>query len=311
MKKTSSVIVKAFLLMKTPRALLSSIVFHTGVLWPDKLYLRTLYSLIMGKKLDLDNPRTYNEKLQWLKLYDRRPEYSIMVDKVKVKDYVGSIIGSDYIIPTIGIWDTPEEINWDLLPEQFVLKCSHDSGGLVICKDKSKLDKSVAINKLKRCLRTNYYLTQREWPYKNVPRRILAEEYIESGPHQEDLPDYKFFCFDGVVKAMFVATERQKQGEEVKFDFFDAQFNHLPIKQGHENAKISPQKPRNFEMMKRAAEKLSKGIPQVRVDFYETNDRVYFGEITLFHFSGMVPFRPESWDYYFGDMIQLPKMKRE
>ena len=273
---------------------------------PDELYLKVKFRQLMGKKLNLKNPQTFSEKLQWLKLYDRRPEYTTMVDKYAVKGYVAKIIGDEYIIPTLGVWDRPEDIDWDSLPNQFVLKCTHDSGGLVICRDKSKLDKKAATTKLRKTLKQNYYRKWREWPYKNVPRRIIAEQYIEPAPDLKDLPDYKFFCFDGEVKALFVATDRQKEGEEVKFDFFDADFNRLPFKQGHEHAAVTPRKPKNFEVMKKAAAQLSKGLPHARVDLYEVGDKVLFGEITLFHFSGLVPFRPEEWDKVFGDMLTLP-----
>lgn len=276
------------------------------LLLPDELYLKVKFRQLMGKKLNLENPQTFSEKLQWLKLYNRRPEYTTMVDKYAVKDYVAKIIGEEYIIPTLGVWDRPEDIDWDSLPNQFVLKCTHDSGGLVICRDKSKLDKEAAIIKLRKTLKQNYFRKWREWPYKNVPRRIIAEQYIEPAPDLKDLPDYKFFCFDGEVKALFVATDRQKEGEEVKFDFFDAEFNHLPFKQGHEHAAVTPQKPKNFEVMKKAAAQLSKGMPHARVDLYEVGDKVLFGEITLFHFSGLVPFRPDEWDKVFGDMLTLP-----
>lgn len=294
---------------KHPRTSLIQIMKDIFQWLPDKQYIHLLFRLSFGYKLNLKNPQTFSEKLQWLKLYDRNPDYVKMVDKIEVKDYVSNIIGKDFIIPTLGVWDHAEDINWDALPNQFVLKCNHDSGGVIICKDKSKLDKEAVIKRLNKSLLTDYYKVGREWPYKDVQRRILAEKYIEPLPNMEDLPDYKFFCFDGEVKAMFIATDRQKPNEEVKFDFFDANFNHLPFRQGHENADHLPSKPKLFEIMKDAAAKLSKGIPQVRVDFYEIGNRVLFGEMTLFHFSGFMPFRPEQWDYYFGEMLNLPNTK--
>lgn len=275
-------------------------------LLPDKLYLEIKFKKLMGYPLNLKDPKTFSEKLQWLKLYNRRPEYTKMVDKYAVKDYVSNIIGQEYIIPTLGVWDRVEEIDWEGLPSSFVLKCTHDSGGVVICKDKSSLDREAAVKKLSHSFKNNYYKMWREWPYKNVPKRIIAEEYVEPGSGLNDLPDYKFFCFDGEVRAMFIATERQVKGTEVKFDFYDSDFHHLPFKQGHENADEMPNKPLNFDLMKELASKLSKGIPHVRVDFYEVDNRVFFGELTLFHFSGMMPFRPEKWDYTFGDMLKLP-----
>lgn len=274
-------------------------------LLPDKLALRIQYKNIFLKDLDLDNPKTFNEKLQWLKLYNRRPEYSTMVDKYAAKEYVASIIGEEYIIPTYGVWENFDDIDFDSLPEQFVLKCTHGSGDVVICKDKSNFDKKAACSKLKKSLKTNYYKISREWPYKNVKPRILAEKYMEDEKTAE-LRDYKFFCFDGVAKALFVATDRQRENEEVKFDFFDVDFKHLDVKQGHPNAGICPEKPKTFEEMKRLAELLSNKIPQLRVDFYEVNEKAYFGELTFSHFGGFMPFNPEEWDEIMGNWINVP-----
>lgn len=277
---------------------------------PDKQFLQLQYRWRFNKRLDLNNPLTFSEKLQWLKLYDRKPEYTMMVDKYAVKKYVADLIGEEYIIPTLGVWEKPEDIEWDNLPDQFVLKCTHDSGGLVICHDKTQLNKAKAIKKLNDCLKVNYYWPFREWPYKKVKPRVIAEKYIEPEPGKKDLPDYKFFCFDGVVKGLFVATERQNPNEEVKFDFFDADFNHLPFRQGHDHAIVTPKKPKTFEAMKEAASILSKGLPHARIDFYEAGDKVLFGEITFFHFSGLVPFEPDEWDCKFGEWIKLPQVKR-
>lgn len=271
----------------------------------DEQYIRIAYRARMGKKLVLDPPQTFSEKLQWLKLYNRKPEYTAMVDKYEVKPIVAKIIGEEYIIPTLGLWNHFDEIDFDKLPNQFVLKCTHDSGGLVVCKDKSKLDRKAAKGKIEQCLKNNFFWGMREWPYKNVKPRIIAEQYMEDEQTKE-LRDYKFFCFDGEVKALFIATERMKEGEETKFDFFDENYNHLPFTNGHPNAEVLPQKPECFEEMKALAAKLSKGIPHVRVDFYEVNGKVYFGEMTFFHWSGFTPFVPEEWDYTFGSWIKLP-----
>lgn len=273
---------------------------------PDKAYLKLKYRAGFGKGLNLKNPKSYNEKLNWLKLYDRKPEYVALVDKYEVKAWVAERIGLEYIIPTLGVWDCVEDIEFDSLPDQFVLKCTHDSGGLVICRDKSKLDVEEAKYKLNKALKSNFYFYGREWPYKNVKPRIIAEKYMEDTVTGE-LRDYKFFCFDGTVKALFIASERQKAGEEVKFDFFDPDFNHLDFRQGHPNAGAEVRKPENFEQMKKLSEKLSEGLCQVRVDFYEVNGKVYFGELTFFHHCGFVPFDPEEWDVIFGDWIRLPE----
>ena len=271
----------------------------------DKKYLERTYKALMGVELNLDNPTTFNEKLQWLKLYDRKPIYTAMVDKCEAKKYVADIIGEEYIIPTIAVYDSFDEINFDALPDKFVLKCTHDSGGLAICKDKNTFDVNRAKKRINKSLKNNFYYRYREWPYKDVKPRIIAEQYMEDGETKE-LRDYKFFCFDGAVEALFIATDRQKPGEDVKFDFFDAEFNHLDMRQGHENAAITPNKPTQFEKMKELASKLSCGIPHVRVDFYEVNGKVYFGELTFYHFSGVVPFVPEEWDTTFGNWIKLP-----
>ena len=258
----------------------------------DELFIKMKWSISdMQYPLNLQNPQTFCEKLQWLKLHNRKPIYTTMVDKAEAKKYVASIIGEEYIIPTIAIWDSADKIDWDILPNQFVMKCTHDSGGIVICKDKSKLDKSEAYKIMKKGLKRRYFWQNREWPYKDVTPRIIVEEYMEDNKTRE-LRDYKYFCFDGVVKALFIASERQKQGEDTKFDFFDENYNHLPIINGHPNATLIPEKPLRFEDMKSLAAKLSKGMPHLRVDFYEMNGKIYFGELTFFHWSGMVPFEP-------------------
>ena len=287
--------------------------FHVGRVFlrllNDKQYVKLLFRSKVGYSLNLDNPQSYNEKLNWLKVYDHNPLYTTMVDKYAVKNYVANIIGDKYIIPTLGVWDRFEDIDFKKLPQQFVLKCTHDSGGQIIVKDKDKLDIKNARKKINKSLKRNFYLLAREWPYKNVKRRIIAEKYMEDSV-THDLRDYKFFVFDGVVKALFIATERGS-GEEVKFDFFDAEFNHLPFTQGHPNADVMPSKPSRFEEMKEIAARLSKGFPQLRVDFYEVNGQVYFGEITIFHFGGIEPFEPREWDYKFGEWMSLPLDARE
>lgn len=438
--------------IKRPSYLFDSLVVHCGQWLPDSTYIKLRYRFHMGRRLNLKNPTTFQEKLQWLKLHDRNPEYTKMVDKILVKDYVSSVIGSQYVVPLLGVWDRPEDIDWDALPQRFVLKTNHSGGntGVVICRDKDTFDRGRAIKRLNASLQKDVYRGLREWPYKNVQKKVFAEEFLEVGPsvvdlpdykwycfngepkycqviqnrtsqetidffdtewtHQDfvglnpaalpateqphrpynleeqvriarelskdrpfsrvdlysigektyfgevtlypasgfgtfrpeqyneqlgqmlrlpgekvggvicrisdngelvlsqpDLPDYKFFCFNGEVKALFVATDRQTPGEEVKFDFFDADYNHLPFRQGHENARTLPPKPKSFEAMKQIAAKLSKGIPHVRVDLYEVNGHPIFGELTFCHFGGMVPFEPEEWDYKFGEWLKLSK----
>lgn len=267
-------------------------------------YIKKVYEHRMGKKLNLNNPITYSEKLQWIKLYDHNPIYTTLVDKYKVKEFVTARIGSKYIIPTLGAWNSFDEIDFDNLPNQFVLKCTHDSGGVVICKDKQHFDKKSARKKLNRAMKHNYYYMGFEWPYKNVNPRIIAEQYMVDTKTSE-LRDYKFFCFDGKIKALFIATDRQKEGCDVKFDFFDENFVHLPFKQGHENADIVIDKPVCFDEMKKVAKILSKNIKEVRVDLYEVNGMVFFGEMTFFHHGGWTPFEPNEWDMKFGEWINL------
>ncbi len=291
--------------MTHPKRIIYDLIAKYG---SDKLYLKFWFHTCMGYWMDFDNPKTFNEKLQWLKLYNRKAEYTTMVDKYSVKNYVAEIIGDEYIIPTIGVWNTFDEIDFDSLPNQFVLKCTHDSGGLVICKNKKQLNKEKARIKIENSLRTDFYMKGREWPYKNVPRRIIAEKYMEDKETGE-LRDYKFFCFDGEVKAMFIATERQNKNDVTRFDFFDRFFNHIDCVNGHPMADVPPAKPKNYELMIKLAEQLSKNMPHVRVDFFEANGHVYFGELTFFHQSGAIPMNPFEVDELFGSWLKLPNQK--
>jgi len=277
----------------------------------DKKFLIKKYKLKFNKKLNLNNPQTFNEKLQWLKLYDRNPLYTTLVDKYAVRQYIADTIGEEYLIPLIGgPWKSFDEIDFKALPNQFVLKCTHDSGGIIICKDKNKFDIKEAKLKLSRRLSRNYYYHCREWPYKNVPPQIIAEKYMvdESGT---ELKDYKFFCFKGVPKAMYIVSDTASELEETKIDFFDMDFNHLPFTHRYPNAKTPPQCPLSFEKMKKLAAELSNGLTHVRVDFYDINGKVYFGELTFFDYGGMVQFEPEEWDYIFGSWIELPIKGRD
>ena len=272
---------------------------------PDELFLKVVFRYKVGYWPNLKNPRSYNEKLQWLKLHDKHPEYSAMVDKIEAKKYVASVIGDKYIIPTLGTWNSVDDIDWESLPNQFVIKVTNDSGGIVVCKDKSKLDINKSKAKLKKGWGKNYYQFNKEYPYKDIKPRIIAEQYMEDESGYE-LKDYKIFCFDGEPKCLFVATDRGKKDGETKFDFYDMDFHHLPFLNGHPNATQWPIKPKNFEEMVEVARNLSKGIRHVRVDLYNVNGKVYFGELTFFHWSGMTPFEPIGWDYELGEMIKLP-----
>ena len=278
---------------------------HVGRLLSDKLYLKIQYRRILREKLNLDNPQKYNEKLQWLKLYNRRPEYTALVDKYEVKPIIAKQIGEEHIIKTLGVWDNFDDIDFNTLPNQFVLKCTHDSGGLVICKDKSQLNKIEAKRKIEASLKSNFFYFSREWPYKDVKPRIIAEEYMED--ETGELKDFKFFCFNGEPKALFIASDRQDKNEETKFDFFDMDFKHLPFRGGHPNATKPIPCPNGFEEMKRLAKILSAGMPHVRVDFYDIDGHIYFGEMTFFHWSGMAPFDPQDWNCKFGEWLKLPE----
>lgn len=284
--------------------------FVKGLLrWiPDKMFIKMRYRAILHKKLNLKNPQTFSEKLQWMKLYDRNPLYNQLVDKYAVREYVKERIGEEHLIPAYGVWDKFDDIDFDKLPDKFVLKCTHDSGSVFVCKDKSKIDMAWLKSKFEKALKGNQYHGGREWAYKDVKGRIVAEKFMvdESG---FELKDYKFFCFDGEVKALYIATERGVEGEDVKCDFFDENFNHIQLKAGHENAKILPKKPEGFEEMKEKAKALSKGLRQVRVDLYNINGKIYFGEMTLYHRCGFVPFDPEEWDYTFGSWIDISERK--
>lgn len=271
---------------------------------PDELFLSVTFRIKVGYWPNLKDPRSFNEKLQWLKLHYIKTEYTNLVDKYSVKEYVSNTIGSKYIIPTLGVWNTVDEIDWDILPNQFVLKATHDSGGVIVCKDKNQLDIESSKQKLIGAGVRDYTKYNLEYPYKNVSHRFIAEKYLvdESG---YELKDYKIFCYNGKPQFLFVASGRQSH--DTRFDFFDLKFNHLPVLNGHPNADKMPTKPENFEEMLDVAAKLSEGIPQVRIDLYNVNGSIYFGEMTFFHWSGMHPFEPREWDYKFGENMILPE----
>lgn len=270
---------------------------------PDEEYIRRMFRARQGYELNLDSPETFNEKLQWIKLYDRRPVYTTMVDKYAVKPYVAGIIGEKYVIPTLGVWEHFDDIDFNSLPDKFVLKCTHDSGSVIVCRDKASFDKKSAKIKLEKALKQNYYLAWREWPYKNVVPRILAEKCLTNS-EQDDIRDYKIYAFNGTAKAIFISSGRQSGA--TKADYFDADFNHLDFTWGYPNAEVMPQKPECFEEMIAISQKLSEGVPEVRVDLYEINGRVFFGELTLFDGCGFDRFDDSAWDKIFGSWIVLP-----
>lgn len=298
---------------ENPKVFLSSLLMVIGFWLPDKLYLMMLYYLNTGSPLNLRHPQTFGEKMQWLKLYDRKAEYTMMVDKYTVKEYVAGIIGKEYIIPTLGVWDRPEDVNFDNLPQQFVLKTTHGGGstGVVICKDKFTLDKNRVIKELKKSLRQDIYQKYREWPYKNVQRRIIAEQYLEDVDNpDEDMIDYKFYCFNG--KPQFCQVIGGRHTQET-IDFYDMNWQHqefiglIGLNTKAVNSSFIQCRPRHFDKMKEIAHILSQGIAFSRIDLYDTIERPYFGEITLYPFSGLGEMRPFHYNLLLGEMIKLYK----
>ena len=294
-------------LFHKPTLLVAAIWSYVGHLFSDETYLKVRFRLLMGKWPDLKNPKTFNEKLQWLKLHDRRPEYTMMVDKVAVKDYVAGIIGRKYVIPTLGVWDRPEDIEWEKLPEQFVLKTTNGGGsrGVVICTDKASLNKKRAIEILKSSMSSNGFRIQGEWPYKNVPKRVLAEEYIKPTAETNDLRDYKFFCFNGGVKFFKVDFNRHTDHHANYYDREGAlmpfgEKDYMAIK----DAKIEI--PSSLDRMMSLAEEIAKDKTFVRVDMYDNDDEINFGEITFYPAGGFGKFEPEEWDSILGVYLQLP-----
>lgn len=274
---------------------------------PDKYFVQAEYFLRTRKKLNIRKPQRYNEKLQWLKLYDRKPMYTDLVDKYEVRKYVAETIGKEYLIPLLGVFKSYEEINFEELPNEFVLKPTHTSGDVFISKNKNEINYTKLRKMINLWLKKNYFWTHREWPYKDIKPKIICEKLMidESGV---ELKDYKFFCYDGVVKNLFVAVDRPKA---TKFNFYDLNFKKLPISQHYPNFEKNIKKPVGFEKMISLASTLSKGMPHVRVDFYSINGDIYFGELTFFHFSGFEPFEPDEWDYKFGNYIDFANGKKE
>lgn len=272
----------------------------------DKKFTKITYKANFYQKLNLKNPQTFNEKLQWLKLYDHNPKYPDLVDKHDVKGYVATAIGEDYIIPTIGVWDSFDEIDFDILPDQFVLKCTHDSGSIVICRDKNTFDKKAAKKKLAKKLKRNFYWVSREWPYKKVKPRIIAEKYMEDSG-SPDLKDYKFYCFNGEAKFLYLSQGLSNHATG-RISFVSLDWEKMPFRRT-DFAEFDelPPKPQNLDLMLAFCKQLSVGIPFLRVDFYEINGKVYFGELTFYPGAGLTPLKPDEWEKTLGDWIDLPQ----
>lgn len=270
--------------------------FRLSAILPDPIYLKIVYWLRTRKKLNLKDPVTFTEKIQKMKIGDHNPLYTLISDKYEVRKYVAERIGEEYLNKLYRVYDTVDSISFERLPSKFVLKATHDSGGCILVHDSSKHNIKKTKHKLKKLLRRNFYWKGREWCYKNISPRIICEELLED-TNKNDIYDYKFFCFHGVPKMLFIATDRNVQ---TKFDFFDIDFHHLDIKNHYPNSTKKIEKPRNYEKMVELAAKLSQGLEQVRVDFYNIDGKIYFGEMTLYHFSGFERFEPEEWDKIMG-----------
>ena len=281
----------------------SRTMFH----FSDRVFIKHQYKKMFGKEIDLENPKTFNEKVNWLKLYDRKDIYTKMVDKYEAKKYVSDLIGDEYIVPTIGVWDSIDEIDFSKLPNKFVMKCTHDSGGLYICKDKSKINLRKLKLKFKLIMKRNFYYRDREWPYKNVKPRIIVEELLED-KNSNSLSDYKFFCFNGEPKLMYMSIGLENH-ETASMSFYDMNFELTDCKRkDYKKINFKPNKPVNFEKMIKLSKILSKNIPHLRVDWYEVNGKLYFGELTFSTCGGFVPFEDEKWDIKLGNMLVLPNI---
>lgn len=275
---------------------------------PSGIYLRLYYAAMTGRRLHLKNPKTYNEKLQWLKLHDKRAEYTQLADKIAVRQHIEKVLGPGYTFPILGVWKRFDEIDFSALPNEFVLKCNHDSGSAHVIKDKTSMtpDQMQELRKyFNKRVKTNFYYAGREYPYKDIPRRIFAEKLMKPENENElSIRDYKFFCFNGEPKLLLLASGRS--GGQHAEDYFDMDFKHLPeVRNGWEPSVVPPEKPECFEQMKQMAAKLSAGIPQVRMDFYEIDGKPYFGEYTFFSGGGFELFKPEEWEQRLGDWIRL------
>ena len=284
---------------------INQLAFHQVFSWmPDKPYLKLIYWASLHKRLDLDNPQSFSEKLQWLKLYNRNSKYIQMSDKYDVKEYIADMIGEQYIIPTLGVWNNFDEIDFDALPLQFVLKCTHDSGSLVICRDKSKFNESEAKEKIDHSLKINYYKYWREWPYKDIKPRIIAEKYMEN-PERGGLIDYKFFCFNGQPKFVYVSSGLENH-KTARISFVTLDWEKAPYERiDYHPFEELPSKPSKFDEMVDISKRLSKNIPFVRVDLYQISNQVFFSELTFFPCAGFIIFKDRTHDYELGEMLKL------
>lgn len=282
--------------------LIYTLAHYCSRLLSDKLYLQLKFRHYFGRWINFKNPTSFNEKMQWLKVYDRKHEYTRMVDKYEVRQYIAECVGAQYLVPLLGVWNSADDIDFDSLPNEFVLKCTHDSGGIIICRDKRKLDIPAIRKKLNKALSRKFYYYSREWPYKNVTPRIISEAllYDEEDP---DLKDYKFMCFEGVHKCTFVCSNRHSYG--LNITIYDSEWKRMPVVRHHPPSKSELRRPDNYQEMRDIAELLSRNMHFLRVDFYECNSRLYVGELTFYPGGGFEEFTPSEWDEKLGSWIKL------
>lgn len=268
----------------------------------DKVYIKLIYKIEFGKKLNLKNPQTFNEKMNYLKIYDRNLKYSSLADKKLVKEYVSNLIGDEYVIETYNSWTNTDVMNIDDLPDEFVLKCNHDSNGVIICRDKNNFDLDEAKRRLEKSLKKNYYYQLREWPYKNIKPQIIAEKFIED-TDSDDLRDYKFLCFNGEPKYVYVTVKN----DNIYENYYDLNFNVVDINHGFPRHVPEFKKPKNFNKMIEIVKRLSYGIPFIRIDLHNVNGKIYFGEFTFYDWGAMRPYINEDIDLKLGNMLDIKK----
>lgn len=305
--KKNNILNKVIKIIKSPKKIVLLLAGKNIIKMSDYNYLKLRYKCTFNKDLNLENPQTFNEKIQWLKINDRKEIYTKMVDKYEAKNYVADVIGKEYIIPTIGIYNKLSDIDLSKLPDKFVMKCTHDSGGLIICKDKKQLNFNKEKKKIAKSLKRNYYYSGREWPYKNVKPRIIVEKYMEESDKKE-LKDYKLFCFNGIPQIVLVCSERYSSENMCK-TWFDMNWNLIDVVESGHRIDTTISQPKKFKEMIALSKKLSKGIPFIRVDWYEIKGKLYFGELTFYPASGFEKFEPKEWDYKLGEMLKLPDKK--
>lgn len=291
--------------LRNPKLLVITLLNKFGHNIPDNRYIKYKFRLELGYTPDLEHPRTFNEKLNWLKLNHREDLYTRMADKYQVKEYISNTIGDEYVVPLIGVWENMDEIDIEVLPSEFVLKATHDSSGAIVCRAKDNYNQTIVAKHFNKVMDRNYFYSCREWPYKNIKPRIIAEVLLKSDDCNSPMRDYKFMCFNGVPRLMYCTVK----GTDVYENYYDMNFNPVSINRGFPRHIPEFAKPQHFTLMKDLAEKLAKDIPFVRIDFYESEGRVYFGEFTFYDWGGFKPFKDIEWDYKLGDWINLPEIK--